>query len=494
MPILEPLFYLNAGKDGTFKNSGLLKSSPEQIDQLMSHLDKADTEKLIIYFHGGLVSEKSGLEAAMLMKDTFLDPANKRHVISFIWETGPKEVLLQNLDEITQSAKTSFYNEALKFVIKIAAKKLGLTDEAKGSGQYLDDATIANEKLKAEPFEGLDKEIGAKGGGADTSDDDKAALSKLTLEANVLIKTQGTAAIKNPDDKEKARLANEVFEEDIEGSRGLFSWIKVGSAIGEIVLNVLKRYKNNTHHDFYPTVVEETLRKFYLGKIGTWGWTEIKKKADTMFSENLGRSGDDLFVGSYLLSKLEAHASNRLNNEKKFTIELIGHSAGSIAICHLLKSVMQSYKTLKFNTIFFLAPACRVDLFLKYGVKAKEEGYFQKFKMFTMLEEYEKKDHCIPVVYTRSLLYLVSGLFEIDENEQKEIDAKIMGLNEQFKAEGRYSGVNTLQAIKAFLGSCNVALSLDDKHEDNSMLSGALKHGDFDNDKVTLESLKLSMI
>ena len=113
--------------------------------------------------------------------------------------------------------------------------------------------------------------------------------------------------------------------------------------------------------------------------------------------------------------------------------------------------------------------------------------------MFTMKEENEKKDHCIPYVYTHSLLYLVSGLFEVDADQKEEIDARIMGLNEQFMVSGRYAGVSESIELNKFLSGHSLILSDDNINEDLSLRSTALKHADFDNDEPTLTSILKSL-
>jgi hypothetical protein len=471
MANLEKIYFINAGKKGTFAESGQHSTSPADVDELFKYLDAKDIEKLIIYFHGGLVSETNGMAAAGLMKSTFASPGSKRHVVTFVWETGPMETVTQNLDDLTKLAAKEVFNEALKFVIKIVAKKLGMED-ARGGGEYLADETIGEEKSKIAPFENLDKVMSAKGGGGFTLDEDNEDefYARLEIESRVLIKAEGSDELKN-------------FQGDTEevAKGGLLT---VAIVVAKIAFAVLKRYYNKSHHDFYPTVMEEAFKLLYVNKIGTWGWTCMKEKAEEMFSGNENRTGDDLHAGTYFLKGLNTHYLQRLASGKKFEIELIGHSAGSIVICNMLDSTMSDFNTLCYNNVFFLAPACRTDYFLSKGKPAMDQGHIKKFKLFTMKQENEKKDHCIPYVYTHSLLYMVSGLFEVPDT-----DAKIMGLHEQFSAGSRYANFPELNNLKAFIGSNQLVLSDDVANPDASMRSNSFKHGDFDNDPVTLKSI-----
>lgn len=471
---LEKIYFMNAGTDGTFSKTGKYYSTPEDAGSIFKFLDKNDIEKLVLYVHGGLVSEQNGMEAALFMKNSFADVKARRHVVSLVWETGAVET---GIDILRQLSAGSLFNEALNFVIKLAAKKLGITEGRGAGGEVLSDATIAIEKQRIAPFEELDKEVGARGGGNDLEIDFEEEsisnfYSKLEQESRALILLEGTEAFKNYDDANSKE------------GRGFLS---IAITVAKITFAVLKRYKNKTHHDFYPTVMEETFRKFMGGTLGQLGWGNMKEKARKMFETNEGRSGNQQYVGTYFLSLLDYHARKRNAEGKKFEVELIGHSAGSIVLCHLLKAAAQNFPDLKFNTVFFLAPACRTELFMNTLDEIKGKDVFGKFKMFTMRKEREKEDHCIPAIYTHSLLYLVSGLFE------EETDAKILGLHEQFSAEGRYADFSELKAARDYIKTGKLVLSDDILHSDLNMRCNALKHGSFDNDKHTIDAILQSL-
>ena len=475
LPLLEKQYFINAGKDGTFADSGQVHTTPADVDDIFTYLNDKDIEKLVIYFHGGLVSESSGMTEAALMKTTFAAPADKRHVVSFVWETGPLETIAQNVDQLRNLAGKELFNEALKFVIKLVAKRLGLQDAKGGGGVYLSDETIQVEKKSVVPFENLDKVVNAKGGGfpeLETPRDEAVLKANLAIESKGLIEGEGSEELKNASAPEAGDQA---------GAKG---FISIAITIGEIAFSVLKRYYNKTHHDFYPTIMEEAFKKLSLGTIGTWGWGAMKTKAEAMFADNTGLAGDDLHAGTYFMDALNKHYASRTAAGKTFDIDLIGHSAGSIVICSLLAATTTNFTGLKYKNIFFLAPACRTDYFLAKGKPAIDAGFVDKFKMFTMKEENEKKDHCIPFIYTHSLLYMVSGLFE-----NPDVDAKIMGLHEQFKADGRYAAFPELVALKAFIDANKLVLSDDKTNPDLSMRSNSFKHGDFDNDVFTLTSI-----
>ncbi|RUT72121.1 hypothetical protein D0817_00415 [Flavobacterium cupreum] len=469
MTNLEKIYYINIGEGGTFKKSGDYDSSPSDVEHLFEYLEENDVERLLVYFHGGLVSETSGMGSAEVMRASFADTPSKTHAVTFVWETGLWETIVENLSSKSTEGQ---FQKVLNFVIKLVGKKLGI--DSRGGGETLDNATIETEKLKEYPFAEQNTELNSKGGNITFDEEDEMFfLAKLKNESDAMIRAEG--------ELESKEIEVAAPDPDSGDSRGLL--LTLGTLVAKIAFEVLKRYAKDTHHDFYPTVVEETFRKLYIDRIGKWGWSEMKEKAGQMFAGNEGLSGDDLHAGTYFLTLLEAHSQKRQTAGKKFTIELVGHSAGSIAICNMLAATSENFRQLKYNNVVFLAPACRTDLFIEKGIPAKENGVFKKFKMFTMQEQYEKKDYCVKYLYTYSLLYLVSGLFE------DETDAKIMGLHEQFKAEGRYAKFEELNVINSFITSNKLALSKDIENADNSMWTDSLRHGDFDNNTATLKSI-----
>lgn len=449
MENLEKLHYINIDKKNTSKSLSEEYTTSKDIDDLFQYLHQDNTEKLIIYFHGGLVSKKSGLSSANVMKNIFTDKVSKRHTISFIWETSLLEIVAQNFKNIANGID---YQEILEKSLRFLEKKLSIPSFI----------NIKEQSFKTQSFNKL-QELSESFGNFPEMGEVIAFNQYLPhSEEDLLPEVEAFLQENQSNQMESLSLGLDLIK----------NMVKVAFA-------VLQRYINQTHHDFYPTVVEEVFRKIYVDKAGGWIWSQIKNKAEEMFKDNTSLQDEKLHIGTYFLIKLNTHIQERKNQNKKFEIELIGHSAGSIVICHLLEASHQLFpKSLTYNHVFFLAPACRVDLFLEKGKKAIEDGVFKKFKMFTMEKEKEKADQCVPYIYTYSLLYMVSGLFEGNE-----VDAKIMGLHEHFEAEGRYTHFEELQELKTFLSKHTIVLSDKDAqnpHETNR--SNALKHGDFDDD------------
>jgi hypothetical protein len=476
---LDPLFYVNVGKGGTFKKSGEYFTTAAQADAIGKHIEAQGIESLVLYFHGGLVSEKSGMGGAELMKKKFHDTTKKRHVVSFVWETGPLEVVTQNVDSFF---KQDLIKKILFKVIKLAAKKLDVPVGNRGAGGYLSDAAIQAELSKPIPFQNDERDLYSRGGFDVAASDDSTLLNTLQIEAGVVFTYNEKEELEHLDFKEIPNLKNEHKVQDSPEDKG--GAIAIIKTIAKVAFMVIKRYIRKTQHGFYPTIIEEILREFFVSDLGTWGWTEIKEKGREMFLPNDNLTGDEkLHAGEYFLAAIDKY----LATGKQLSITLIGHSAGSIAVAYLMEAIAKRYKRIRIKNLFFLAPACRVDLFRSHVEPVIGDGNtIEKFRMFTMHQDYEVMDHCVPVLYTRSLLYMVSGLFE------DEVDAKIMGLHEQFMSEDRYSDDRKfpeLHKLKKFLfaDKSRLVLSVDPS---NPCLSDAIKHGGFDNNEPTLEAIK----
>ncbi len=236
---------------------------------------------------------------------------------------------------------------------------------------------------------------------------------------------------------------------------------------------ILVRYWHGRQHGFYPTVVEEVLRELYVASAGRWIWGAMKNAAKDMFRSNAGQKNLDLHVGLYLIQRLAP-----LN----LPINLIGHSAGSIAICELLAAAALENLRLPIRNVILLAPAATSDLFLNEIVSRPER--FGRLRMFTMHDDYESKDILVPYVYPRSLLYLVSGIME------EKADTPICGMQRYQTAAKPYDDSN-LAAIKGFLQKED-RLVLSKTADDSTMgfRCSALKHGNFNEDLLTRESVQ----
>ena len=108
---------------------------------------------------------------------------------------------------------------------------------------------------------------------------------------------------------------------------------------------------------------------------------------------------------------------------------------------------------------------------------------FKRFRMFTMTDAAEKEDRVGGSVYPRSLLYLVSGCFE------DRPDAGIVGMD-RFLIRATTSAGRDYDDVRRWLREeTRLAYSPSAAGAPQGLQTGALHHGDFDDDSAALASL-----
>ncbi|KIA98515.1 hypothetical protein OA88_20495 [Flavobacterium sp. JRM] len=472
-------FIINVGPNGTFRPSGSYQTLPEHIDAIFERYETDKVKNITIYFHGGLVNEKSGMETAFKMGKHISDTGQTP--LCFVWETGLIETVSSNLTKISD---TKLFNKLVKVLVKKLSEKLGFDlTEGKGAGQLLTDEEIDKELFKPIPFESYNQEkliVNGKGAEAITMLPKNEADLIRSLEADFTYLIQADLDFTNT-------IANTKLSVDTgqQGqAKGIISTATFIKHVALIAFRVIKRFIEKRDHDFYPTTIEEILRELYVAELGAWVWNNMKLKSNDMWKDNQKLSGLNRFAGRYLLDNLIDYAKR--NNDVK--VNLIGHSAGSIAICNLLNASSSIYPELKYNSIIFMAPACRIDLFNKEIVLNKSR--FEKFRMFTMNNQFETRDCLVPYFYVYSLLYLISGILE---DEGKGFDEYILGLERHIKGLSPYNLDQELVSTKEFLyesGKSRVIFSQSIEGELDGLRTKSISHGGFDDDEETIESLK----
>jgi len=492
---LDKLFYINVGKSGTFSPSGNNEydTTAADIDKLIAALEAKNQKKLLLYFHGGLVDAASGMEIASRIVSSAGTDGYSSYPICLVWETGFKEVLVQNFDTIS---KSEFFKKILVKIIKVAGNKLGIDIDdsligSKGIGS-MGDEEILLELQKAAPFEKTFENQGKRSFSIKNASPENieseayyhnVVLPEVQAELEEEIagdqKLINLAAAKKPDEEAKL-MKNEIAPMGTNGEKGILTYAKlIGSAI-KIAMNVIKRYMKKRDHGFYPTVIEEIFREFYVNDIGTWVWSRMKNKARDMWLEDdFSGNPENWHAGSYFLKKLTEYQ----DKVGALSIDIVGHSAGSIVTCELIDAVKRSGSSLRFRNIYFMAPACSCELFSRTLLQNQE--LFKNLLIFTMLDSYESKDRLVPVLYPRSLLYFISGVLE----GEKEFDAFILGMQRHIIGNKPYNSDPMLNTISEYLKD-KMIYSVTDANAPIGMRSGSISHGGFDDEnETTLESI-----
>lgn len=207
-------------------------------------------------------------------------------------------------------------------------------------------------------------------------------------------------------------------------------------------------------------------------------WSEMKENAELAFGS--GRGGDLLITA---LQKLTDTWGDALE------VHLVGHSAGSIILGHLLTALAARCLSDKVKTIHLYAPACTVQFANRHY--APHADMMKCLYMQVLSDRVERNDNVV-AIYRKSLLYFVSNSLEVD------LRTPILGLENVFKQD--YSGwdgtSSTGESLKAWrqaaasaglnregrftvLAQDKITMALPDRQAD-------VGHGSFDNDVVVV--------
>lgn len=188
---------------------------------------------------------------------------------------------------------------------------------------------------------------------------------------------------------------------------------------------------------------------------GSMIWGEMKQNADAV------SSADD--SGGIKLYDACMQSPWFKQKRSKVRLHLIGHSAGSILLSHLIDRLAAQGWT--FDSVNFMAPAVRVDVFTDKVVPHIMNGTINRYHQFHLKDEIEQKDpSCKKILgYKRSLLYLVSQSFE------QGVVTPILGMEKYF------AKLKALPNVHTWAAPCEESQSVE--------------HGGFDDDRVTMDSV-----
>ncbi len=208
-------------------------------------------------------------------------------------------------------------------------------------------------------------------------------------------------------------------------------------------------------------------------------WSEMKENAELAFGS--GRGGDLLITA---LQKLAGTWGN------DFELHLVGHSAGSIILGHMLTALAARGMTALVRSMHLFAPACSVQFANRHYTPHVE--LMQRLYLHILSDRVERNDS-VAVVYRKSLLYLVSNALEID------LRTPILGLANAFDPDyrgwdGTSSTGDTLRAWQqaardAGLQKAGRLTRLDADTVLTALPDQRIRaaHGSFDNDIGTVQ-------
>jgi hypothetical protein len=448
-------------------------------------------DRLVVHFHGGLVNKAAGTATAERLLPVY--EAAGGYPVFFVWHSGLLEVIAGNLGQIVQEA---IFRRMRDLLTQLAIGKARAAAGERAIGLELPPVRDVRRAIVAQAAEeaaapdvfAADEALLRAGDGRLTASQEALVIEQLQDDAILTQESLAIAATGRTSTRDtrgagvaepRATLMDEHVVAELqaemgEGERGLISSALVARRAAGALKNVLARFAGGRDHGLYPTVVEELLRAFYLGQGGQIVWSAMKQDTRDAFGEDPRVHG-----GTAFLHGLRDRAQR---GDDARTI-LVGHSTGAVYICEFLRHADAILPPDQTFEVVLLAPACTFDL-LERTLEAHGHR-IAGLRIFTMRDELERADRLVPAVYTRSLLYFVSGVVE------DEPDMPIAGMHrfhvdpERFKPPAFASVENVRKYLAAKDG--RVVWSKSTGRDGWSTTSR--RHGDFDDDCPTLASV-----
>jgi hypothetical protein len=459
-------------------NGELTGSSRRDLHDAMEAVRSAGgSPTVVIHFHGGLVGQAAALRAA---EQLTLEYASTNAVPIFvIWQTELFETLRNNWKD---AFSKEFFEGVLERVLQFLVGRAEQPPGAKTGQLQLPHSKeirreVAKLKTGAEPYHGFDPEPYKMAPALTPAEDQQF---KDAVKSDEPLAASAHAILNNDDaDQFEPELRDAIREsrkEIASGGKGIVTAFVLGVAV-KALMGALRRFNRGRDHGLYPTAVEEVAKAIFAADVlGRFAWNSMKKDTKDAFGD-----GDDLFGGSALLNELERTWTQGLRPR----VVLIGHSAGAIFVCEMLKAAAKRKlpADLKFDVIL-LAPACTFSVFDSMLTLAPDR--IAAFRCFAMSDELEQKDRMLGSVYPRSLLYLVSGALEEAADEplvgmQRFHSRQSPFLDEEFPRIKRVLDAIELRQNAWIWSMSSAGAGLD---------CSSVSHGGFDFEKSTLESVK----
>jgi hypothetical protein len=491
---IDKKFYINTSGDGI-----LADTTENDVLALVESLK--NSSKLVIHLHGGLVSKSLALETAERLLPVYQNSGT--HPVFMVWESSLLETVKNNLSEI---GKEDIFKIIVKQVMKFVVGKLTDSAGGKAGGDLVlpNDMEVAIEFQKRNSNQEPYAEIKPLPTLQDLNDNElnqfKDILGMdLEFEQELLAVVQSATPANEQIDTSKGitstprkpsatLMSPEVIDElatNDAGGKGVLSIAKAIIKVGNILWRVIHRHKDGRDHGVYTTVVEEVLREFYIANVGTAIWGLMKKDTLDTFN-NFGKQ--PLRGGWFLIQEL----GKLLKSDHQMEVSIVSHSAGSIYACHFLQHLYWARenaehplpKDFRLKNLIFMAPACTFSLFDEALKLHKQMALFEHFRIFALKDELEAGYWEVPLIYPRSLLYLISGLLE-----KNAFDMPLVGMERYYRETAIYNQAE-IASVSEFLDSFNGNAEVWSKEDrGDGLASDASKHGDFD-ETVTMASIQ----
>jgi papain like protease len=257
------------------------------------------------------------------------------------------------------------------------------------------------------------------------------------------------------------------------------------STITNIIQDAIRRRRPegslDSAKDFMLDRLDDALEPLVRMLAGKALWDEMKENA---LAASLRGGGARLTLD---------HLARLLKEDPSIEVHIVGHSAGSIFHAPIVKLLTTKDRissgdlrgttgyNIKISSCTLWAPACTTKLFKQAYLPAIESGMLERFALFVLSDKAEQDDNCAGI-YHKSLLYLVSNALE-------EV-SRIPGFRDGVPMLGMEKFIAEDKQITELFRNSNAQLVIAPNNEAKGLLisSEARHHGDFDDDKQTVQA------
>lgn len=442
------------------------------VDAMLARLAAAERPRLVLFVHGGLVSLADGSQSAQdfALKIGAL-VGEGWEVAAPIWQSGLSETILQNWDELESEP---VFNRLIYRIILWAERRWGERVIA-GALTDLPGARRAQAAWDLTPGD-LDRAAHADSLPDDVLLEDELA-QEILADAELVAMLEVGQPLMDERIVAMCQTAQRLRPASVEKSLSPRAALVIAAKVVRIGWRVINRLHAGRDHGLRPTVVEELLRELYLAQAGARLWDEMKESARQHFE------GDN--AGAYLLAGLSEIA----RSGKEVKLVAIGHSAGSLFCGRLALATQLAPASLTVRHIL-LAPAIAIDEAADVYARGRYEG----LRIFTMDDAREQANaldgNAFGKVYTRSLLYLISGALE---NRGTNPDAPLLGMQRHLapRYTPKPAESAALQRLRTVLGDLPAALVFapSPPNAPAGQTTDSRKHGGYWADDQTVQSI-----
>jgi hypothetical protein len=306
------------------------------------------TERLALFFHGGLVDKVSGQQGAANEYDVYKDFV---FPLFFIWESGIGELLAHHLplvfaetifgrivehatelfsSKISQSQGLPEVDQTLALGASLTTRGTDLAKITLTSADVDDFMTAVknDEKIQHEAVaiartsQGVDSLLGA------AATNDFLQLSPRTyLSPEIVSAIRGAYVQANRPNLATGRTLD-ALPFDIGGALQA-AWAIAKAAV-PVITNCVERFVAQRDHGFTCTIVEEVLRALYFANMGSSIWEEMKQETEDAFGVD-----SNVYGGTAVIEEL----CGQLKQKPSTAVTLVGHSTGAVYIGNFLHHV-----------------------------------------------------------------------------------------------------------------------------------------------------------